>query len=138
MPESACHAKLVKIILQYAEYALGCLQELMVQEDAIQPLRGERPPNISGHIPDVFVTDVPTTMTLIGEAKTPQDLHTDRSLRQMESFLDYLSIEPSGIFVLAVPLVAVANARNILFNLSQPFAAANTQIIVLDNSGKVW
>ncbi len=84
-------------------------------------------------MPDVFVTDVPVTTTLIGEAKTQRDLETDHSRQQIVAFLRYLSKTSRGIFVLSVPMVAGATARRLLSELYEPFAAtADTQVVVLD------
>ena len=87
MPESAAHAALVQAVILYAEREFGSLADIAVREDAVRPMRGERPPRIEGYVPDVFVTDVPTTTTLIGEAKTQQDIETDHSRRQIFAFL---------------------------------------------------
>ena len=98
----------------------------------MRPVRGEKPPIIEGYVPDVFVTDVPITTTLIGEAKTRLDLETDRSRRQITAFLSYLSKTPRGIFVLSVPMIAGATARHLLSELNESFACAATQTVVLD------
>ena len=132
MPESAAHASLVQAVILYAEREFGDLADIAVQEDAVRPLRGERPPILEGYVPDVFVTDVPTTMTLIGEAKTQQDLETFHSRRQISAFLSYLSKTPRGIFVLSVPLVAGATARRLLAQLNEPFEGATTRTVVLN------
>ena len=132
MPESAAHASLVQAVILYAEREFGGLADIAVREDAVRPLRGERPPIIEGFVPDVFVTDVPTTMTLIGEAKTQQDIETDHSRRQISAFLSYLSKTPRGIFVLSVPLAARATARRLLAQLNEPFAGATTRTVVLN------
>ena len=134
MPESATHAALVQAVILYAEREFGNLADIAVREDAVRPLRGERPPRIEGYVPDVFVTDVPTTTTLIGEAKTQQDIETDHSRQQISAFLSYLSKTPRGIFVLSVPLAASATARRLLAEINEPFAAAATRTIVLDRA----
>ena len=87
---------------------------------------------IDGYVPDVFVTDVPITTTLIGEAKTRRDLETDRSRRQITAFLSYLANTPQGIFVLSVPMLAGTTARHILSELNEPFLCAATKTVVLD------
>ena len=87
---------------------------------------------IEGYVPDVFATDVPTSVTLVGEAKTWQDLEQDHSRRQISAFLSYLSNTPQGIFVLSVPPVAGATARRLLSEINRPFLASGTRTIVLD------
>jgi hypothetical protein len=135
MPESVIHARLVKAIITYAERELGSLINISVREDGVQPMRGERPPRVAGYVPDVFVTDVPTTTTLIGEAKTQQDLESEHSRRQISAFLSYLAKTPRGVFALSVPLAAGATARRLLAELNTPFASAATRTVVLDGVG---
>ena len=134
MSESAAHADLVRAVIRYAEHEFGGLAGIAVREDAVNPVRGEKPPRIEGYVPDVFVTDVPTTVTLIGEAKTQHDIETNHSHRQISAFLSYLSKTPGGIFVLSVPLVAGATAQRFLSEVNQPFSAAATRIVLLDGS----
>ena len=135
MSESATHASLVQAVIVYAEREFGGLADIAVREDAVRPVRGERPPRIEGFVPDVFATDVPTTKTLIGEAKTQQDIETDHSHRQISAFLRYLSKTPRGVFVLSVPLAAGATARRLLAQINAPFVGAATRTVVLDRSG---
>lgn len=135
MPESATHAELVRSIVAYAASELGPMTSIAVREDAVRPIRGEKPPRIGGYTPDVHAVDVPTTKTLVGEAKTQADLEREHTLRQVSSFLEYLALTPNGIFVLAVPLAARATARRLVVELSVSFANAGTRLIVLDPTG---
>ena len=134
MPESAAHADLVQALIRFAESELGDIANISVRDDSVRPIRGERPPMIEGYVPDVFARNVPTSVTLVGEAKTRQDLERHHSRRQISAFLSYLSNTPQGIFVLSVPPVAGATARRLLSKLNQPFLAAGTRTVVLDRS----
>jgi hypothetical protein len=138
MPESEIHAALVQAVIAFAQVELGLLINIAVREDAVRPLRGERPPRIEGYTPDVHATDVPTTRTLIGEAKTRADLETDHSRRQISAFLSYLAKTQGGVFVLAVPMTARTTARRLLIELCAPFAGAAPRAVVLDGSGRFW
>ena len=131
MPESAAHAALVQAIILYAGREFGDLADIAVREDAVRPVRGERPPRIESYVPDVFVTDVPTTTTLIGEAKTLQDIETDHSRRQDFRLSELFVEDAAGIFVLSVPIAASATARRLLAEINEPFADAATRTIVL-------
>ena len=133
MPESAQHARLVKAIVAHAEHRVGKLTDILVREDAVQPRRGERPPKVSGFTPDVFATDVPTTMTLIGEAKTAADLDTKHSRAQIAAFLQYPHT-PGGLFVLAVPVSVKPRARWVLRELGRPLGSGAPQTEVIDDS----
>ena len=134
MPESAQHARLVEAIVAHTENRLGPFTEILVREDAVRPRRGERPPRVFRFTPDVYATDVPTTMTLIGEAKTAADLDTKHSRVQIAAFLEYLAYTPGGLFVLAVPILAKPRARWILRELGDPLGADAPQAEVIDDS----
>ncbi|RUV24883.1 MULTISPECIES: hypothetical protein [unclassified Mesorhizobium] len=133
MPESITHASLVQNLIAYVEHELGNLADIAVREDALRPIRGERPPRIEGFVPDVYATDVPTTTTFIGEAKTRRDLETEHSRKQISAFLSYLSKTPSGVFVLSVPPMTGATARRLLNEMS--LIGAATRTVVLDRAG---
>lgn len=126
------HARLVRAILLYIEQEFGPMSDLCVRDDSVSPLRGERPPPVAGFIPDVYATDVPTTLIIIGEAKTASDLESDRSRAQIGAFLAHLVQVPSGIFVLSVPLTASATARRVVASAQQALPLAATKIVVLD------
>ena len=134
MPESARHARLVEAIVAHAEHRVGKFTDILVREDAVRPRRGERPPRVSGFTPDVYATDVPTTMTLIGEAKTAADLDTKHSRAQIAAFLQHLAHTPGGLFVLAVPVSVKPRARWVLRELSRPLGSGAPQIEVIDDS----
>ena len=97
MPESSTHVALVQSIVQFAIREFGALADIAVREDAVRPIRHEKPPRIDRYVPDVFVTDVPTTRTLIGEAKTLKDIETDHTRRQVSTFLTYLCRRPLAV-----------------------------------------
>lgn len=137
MPESAQHARLVKAIVTRAEKYLGEIGDIRVCEDAVQPIRSERPPKICGFIPDVFATDVPTSVTLIGEAKTASDLETNHSRKQIAAFLKFLAHTPGGIFLLAVPIELIPRGRATIRELSQSLGKHAPQTEVIDDSGIV-
>jgi hypothetical protein len=131
MPESAAHARLVRAILEYIDGQFGSISNIAVRDDSSSSVRGERPPVIRGYVPDVYAMDVPTTVTLIGEAKTRDDLEKAHSEAQISAFLSYLSAT-RGIFILSVPLNAGATARRIAKEYGGRFGAPSTKIVVLD------
>lgn len=74
----------------------------------------DRPPQIGGFTPDLFASEIPETYHVIGEAKTKDDLESDRSVRQFAAFLEHLSLRPSSCLYLAVPWMCVPRAQAIL------------------------
>ena len=135
MPESERHARLVKAIIAHLDVHLGMIDEIMVRDDSIQPVRGERPPRVAGYVPDVYATDVPTTKTVIGEAKTAKDLETERSRRQIAEFLRYLAYMPTGLFILAVPTSHKARARWLIKELGSPLGTKMPKTDIIDDTG---
>jgi hypothetical protein len=74
----------------------------------------ELPPTIGCFTPDVFASDVPATFHLIGEAKTRDDIETERSRRQLTAFLDHLSLHPPSALLIAVPFNVAPRARQLI------------------------
>lgn len=132
MAESAAHARLVRAILSYLELEFGPIGDLSVRDDSVSPLRCERPPRVGGFVPDVYATDVPTTITIIGEAKTISDLERERSRAQIGAFLAHLGHMQNGVFVLSVPLVAGATARRMVASAQHSLPRSATRIVILD------
>lgn len=92
----------------------------------------DRPPRIEGFMPDVFASDVPETFRILGEAKTPADLESERSLRQIAVFLDHLALRQSATFYLAVPWHLVPRARGIIRSLRRDEHAAMQVHVIAD------
>ncbi|MCY4152859.1 MAG: hypothetical protein OXE94_11585 [Aestuariivita sp.] len=130
MTESAQHARLVKAILSLLEKHFGSLDDIMVRDDSLRPVRAERPPKLPQYIPDVYATDVPTTQVIVGEAKTAKDLETARSHKQIASFLEYLAHTPNSLLILAVPFDCKPRARGLLRKLVPAHGTApDTKVI---------
>lgn len=92
---------------------------LVVFSDIEKP-NGERPSRIGGHLPDVYASDFPTTLRLIAEAKTHNDLSSTRSVGQIESFLDYLALYKNSFFYLGVPIYSKQKAMSVLREVEKP------------------
>lgn len=76
-----------------------------------------RPWQIEGFVPDVLANDLHTGFEAIGEAKTPADLETERSLRQIKAFLRHLALRPGSRFYLGVRWGYEARAQLVLSSL---------------------
>lgn len=132
MAESNQHLRLVRSILTYVRQEFGEIEALALFDDTAEPVRGEKPPLVNGHVPDVYATDSPPSITIIGEAKTQRDLETDRSREQIGCFLDHLAVRPNGVFILAVPLAAGATARGMMKRLLGERPSVSVRVVVLD------
>jgi hypothetical protein len=135
MAESAEHRLLVETIIQYATHRFSTVYALTLFSDR-PGTTSELPPRIGGFAPDVFVADVPTTFTLIGEAKTEIDLLSMRSFNQISAYLRFLRSTPAGIFVLAVPWRTSAAARDILSRIVLNNSAHQVEAILLDGTNR--
>jgi len=102
MPESYEHITIVKRVLAYVETEYAAVGTLRALTDLPGDKLPTRPPIIGGYIPDVFCTDTPATMTVIGEAKTSKDLQTHRSLQQIATFYDHLAHAQGGHLAIGV------------------------------------
>ena len=87
MAESSKHTSLVQIIINYIGREHSHVPGLGIVNDLSSPLHAEKPNRIEGFVPDVYAFDAPLTTVIIGEAKTPDDLETERSKKQITAFL---------------------------------------------------
>ncbi|MER9946216.1 hypothetical protein NKJ70_30685 [Mesorhizobium sp. M0092] len=130
--ESSVHAMLVERLIAHVRTTHVPERGLLIFADHWSFGRNA-PPRINGFMPDVFASDLPTTFEVVGEAKTMDDLRTERSRRQIVGFLDHLAVRPNTHFYLYVPPLAQRQARSILNALVLPHHAA-TRIEVLDGT----
>lgn len=112
------HETLVKMILWWLDKRdLGA--DAQVFSDTVGALGAEKPKKINGYIPDVYC-DIPRLgHTIIGDAKTPNDLETRHTRDQLEAYADYLATHrTSGELVIATRFEWAGSARSILKNLA--------------------
>src|SRR5687767_12395891 len=114
MAESLDHLGLVQLLLGYVERVYRPSYPVIVLHDMPGAIGGEKPPRINGFLPDIYAVDAPSSIVILGEAKTVSDLETDHSKRQISAFLTYVSQQHRGVLLLAVPWQASATARNLL------------------------
>ena len=63
--------------------------------------------------PDVFARDIGATLSIIGEAKTTEDIDNRHTLGQLESFFDYLRLQPKGELWMGVPWLSAGTATRV-------------------------
>jgi hypothetical protein len=114
MSETATHIRLVGLIVQWIKVHHADTPGLCIFCDCPPILETEKPASIDGFFPDVAAATTPAALTLIGEAKTIQDLETSRSYQQILAFLRFLSSRPQPTLVMATQWQATATAKNIL------------------------
>jgi hypothetical protein len=111
--ESRIHLELVKNLVAHIRSNHEPVGGFVIYSD-IDAASTERPNRIGGHLPDVFASNVPATFRIIGEAKTQADLVTQRSISQIEVFLDYLALFDGSVFYLAVPAFSRSRAVQVI------------------------
>lgn len=135
MAESSQHAALVQIIIDYIMREHAEVTALGIVDDLSSVIGAEKPNRIDGFVPDVYAFDAPRTTTIIGEAKTKEDLETERSKKQIAAFLSHLHYQDTGIFIMAVPWQVKRRAQTIVSILQKAAGAASVRTVTLDDLG---
>jgi len=103
MSESLYHKNLVQHLRDEIHKRHGLKGGFTILSD-LDNHSGDPPPrNLRGNVPDVYAKVLATGEEIIGEAKTANDFETNRSISQVENFLDYLQKSNTGKFYLCVP-----------------------------------
>lgn len=114
--ESSRHISLVERLIDVIHAQHNTTGGLLMLADH-HSYGADRPPKIGGYTPDVFASDVPETFHVLGEAKTLEDLESERSARQIAAFLEHLTLRPASNFYLAVPWLCLPRAQSIVRSL---------------------
>lgn len=93
---------------------------------------GARPPKIFGHCPDVYGFNDRTGRVYIGEAKTYDDLNTDRSQSQILSFVKHVNRDPVGLFILGGSYNTAVRAKTCLRFLVQENSFDKRSVMIFD------
>lgn len=129
--ESGHHSALVERLITVIQTRHSAPRGMLVLADH-RAFGDDRPPQIGGFTPDVFASDVPETFRVLGEAKTPVDLESERSSRQIAAFLDHLSLRGSATLYLAVPWLFVPRAQYLVSSLRRDWHAAVRVHVISD------
>lgn len=131
MPESQKHIATVKRVLAYIEQEYASVKTLYAATDLPGHASPNRPPNIGGFVPDIFCSNTPVTLTVIGEAKTSEDLQRPRSLAQITAFYEHLEHSTAGHLAIGVPWQDEAFVYNFLKRLKarSPNKPVRTSIV---------
>ena len=114
--ESFRHVSLVKRLIDVIHAQHNTAGRFLMLADH-HSYGADRPPKIGGYTPDVFASDVPETFHVLGEAKTSDDLDSDRSARQITAFLEHLTLRPASRLYLAVPWLCLPRAQGLVLGL---------------------
>ncbi len=78
-----------------------------------ETISSDAPPIIGSHRPDVFVRDIGASMSIIGEAKTSDDIDNQHTFDQLESFFNYLRVQPKAELWMGVPWLSAGTATRV-------------------------
>lgn len=131
MAESKQHIVLVKRIVEHIKENYSD-KKLFILADLPEENLDNRPPKIVNYFPDVYANNPVTEFTIIGEAKTINDIESPRSVKQVREFVSFLGNQDGDSFLfLAVPLEGIIPARRLL-NISKHEKASLTGLLILD------
>lgn len=132
MGESRLHQDLVNHTHSYIARRFVDHPAFVTFVDGPSTQRGEKPPQIGGFVPDILGMDVPTTLHVIGEAKTLEDLERKHTTVQLLSFLRHLRTR-GGLLIVTVPWVAAARARHLVARAIHLAEATHVESVILDD-----
>ena len=137
MSESALHIALVRTIRDWALGQYGPVDwGFYVLADL--PESKDKPPMVCGFRPDVLARNSGTGMTLIGEAKTSQDLKITHTFAQLRAYLGYLRHVRRPVLAVAVPWQVKATTIGIVRRLLLMESTKRIEWAVLAGGGVHW
>lgn len=133
MAEGAIHKALVHRLEAAISIALGPKAQGIVDRDG-----GYRDPTwmIGRAFPDVRAFG--QGIEVIGEAKTPRDLETARSQRQIASFMRYVEQMTDAHLVLSVQWHTTSTAWNLLRRCASDWHAVRSKVHVLNGLSELF
>lgn len=110
MSESDHHRSLVKALGEDIAGDTHWPMPPIVFCDLMDGISGEPPPTIGSNRPDAFAREISTGRTVIGEAKTTDDIDNQHTRDQLVSYFDYLRAQPEGELWMGVPWMSAGTA----------------------------
>lgn len=112
MAEGDTHRELVRHLSEKIAGEIGSSWAMFIDGGPF----GERagiPPAIGDFRPDIYAIERVSRRTLIGEAKTVDDIDNNHTYRQLAAYFEYLARELAGELWIAVPLLAGGTAHRV-------------------------
>lgn len=110
MSESDHHRSLVRALEGEISGAPVWANAPIVYCDIQDGCAADMPPIIGSNRPDVFAKDITSSLSIIGEAKTTDDIDNRHTFDQLASFFDYLRHQPQGELWMGVPWLSAGTA----------------------------
>jgi hypothetical protein len=128
MSESSRHILLVSNIVKWLHHTQAT-EDLCILVDEPTASAANKPPNIGGYQPDVFVKAFGRPLTIIGEAKTVRDLETRRSELQVIAYLNHLKTMENPCLVISTTWTMHRTAKGLLCQLRSAGGAAHVPLV---------
>lgn len=113
MSESDHHRNLVKALGDDIAYDSHWAMPPIVYFDLRDGVSGQPPPAIGPNRPDTFARDISTGRTIIGEAKTTDDIDNQHTCDQLVSYFNFLRTQPDGELWMGVPWTSAGTALRV-------------------------
>jgi hypothetical protein len=129
--ESRSHLVLVEQLISWVSHNFLNGDDGLILVDS--PDSNGKPPRIGEFTPDAFVPNAGTHGSILGEAKTADDLENLHTHTQLTAFLRFCQENPTSRLVLAVPWQHVRFARNLIRLLQKKSMTESVNVTVLEN-----
>lgn len=124
MSESPYHTKMAREIGSWVSNQHPD-EDVSILLDTPGTPRQQLPQIINKYRPDVFANHPTKGNIYIGEAKTARDLETPHSIRQIKTFLKYLSEKNKPVFIIATTWDMERCAKSLVMALKKEVSAEN-------------
>jgi hypothetical protein len=114
MAESLAHSDFVIAIVKWIEINCHKNDYAFIKYDHPKNVSNDRPPNICGFVPDVYVD---FERIIIGEAKTLNDFERPHSIEQYLSYLNFINNKKDALIIFAAPFIVVPRFRTVIDDL---------------------
>jgi hypothetical protein len=131
VPESLNHQALLRNMVKWVNDNRKLTGDVALFFDGAVVIGGDRPPEVAGYVPDLFLRHSAQDFALIGEAKTFRDIERPHSREQYVAYMRYLSTFPKHLFLLSVPWLCERQARSLLDLLRRQHGLIAVKIQVL-------
>lgn len=131
MSESDHHRSLVKALGGDIANDTRWSKPPIVLFDLLDGKSGEPPPTIGTNRPDAYARDISTGRTVIGEAKTTDDIDNQHTRDQLSAYFEYLRTQPEGELWIGVPWLSAGTAIRISMLVRKQNLSENVPICVV-------
>lgn len=129
MPEGGVHRELVRLLARRIAGDEPRAWASFIDGDRFD-YRAGVPPKLGGFRPDVYAIERDSWRTVIGEAKTADDIDNDHTRRQLAAYFRHLAVDPSGEMWMAVPLMSGGAAHRVCRDVRAGVGAGQVGFII--------